>query len=352
MTNPGVLVVTDDPALLQEVQRSAAGAGLPLQQARDAGVALAHWSSAAAVLVGADLAVPLGRASPRRRPHVHLVCLGEADELHFRAAVDVGAESVLAHAAQSGVIADLLAERAEPRPPGQVVAVVPGSGGAGASTLACALAQAAAARGRALVVDCDPRGAGVDRILGLESQLGLRWKTLAASPGRISGESLRTAVPRRGELGLLTWGGASASRPISLEAATVRDVVEAARRVHDLVVVDLPRGDDDVVREVVARSDRVLLVVRPTVTGVAAAARQLGALDTRVGLVVRGRGVGLDSLARSVGAEVLAQMGDQRGLDEAVDLGLGPLRSLRSPLGRAAIGLLDALDDDAGRRAA
>lgn len=352
MTNPGVLVVTDDAALLQEMQRAAAGVGLALHQARDAGAALAHWSAAAVVLVGADLAVTVGRSTPRRRPHVHLVCLGEADEVHFRAAVDVGAESVVAHAGQHGVIADLLAERAESRPPGRVVAVVPGSGGAGASTLACALTQAAAARGRALVIDCDPRGAGVDRILGLESQLGLRWKTLADSPGRISGESLRNAVPRRGELGLLTWGGASASRPTALAAATVRDVVEAARRVHDVVVVDLPRGEDDVVREVVARSDQVLLVVRPTVTGVAAAARQLGVLDTRVGLVVRGRGIGLDSLARSVGAEVFAQMGDQRGLDEAVDLGLGPLRSLRSPLGRTAIGLLDALHDDAGRRAA
>src|SRR5690606_2018123 len=124
MTNPGVLVVTDDAALLQEVQRSAAGAGLPLQHAREARVALAHWSSAAAVLVGADLAVTLGRAGPRRRPHVHLVCPGEADELSFRAAVDVGAESVIAHAGEGGAIADLLAERADSRPPGQVIAVV------------------------------------------------------------------------------------------------------------------------------------------------------------------------------------------------------------------------------------
>src|SRR5690606_34514557 len=135
-----------------------------------------HWAAAAVVFIGADLAASLARASPRRRPHVHLVCRGLADEAHFRAAVEVGAESVVAMASDSGWIADLIAERAEPRAPGQVVAVVPGSGGAGASTFACALAQAATARGRALVVDADPRGAGIDRILGLESRPGLRWR--------------------------------------------------------------------------------------------------------------------------------------------------------------------------------
>jgi hypothetical protein len=33
---------------------------------------------------------------------------------------------------------------------------------------------------------------------------------------------------------------------------------------------------------------------------------------------------------------VLATMGDQRGLDEAINLGAGPLRSARGPLARAA----------------
>ncbi|UMG94017.1 hypothetical protein [Nocardioides sp. TF02-7] len=37
---------------------------------------------------------------------------------------------------------------------------------------------------------------------------------------------------------------------------------------------------------------------------------------------------------------VLAQMRDQKGLAEALDLGLGPLRSRRGPLARAAAAVL------------
>jgi hypothetical protein len=40
---------------------------------------------------------------------------------------------------------------------------------------------------------------------------------------------------------------------------------------------------------------------------------------------------------------VLAEMGEQRGLAESIDLGLGPVRSRRSALGRAAAEVLDQL---------
>jgi hypothetical protein len=41
-------------------------------------------------------------------------------------------------------------------------------------------------------------------------------------------------------------------------------------------------------------------------------------------------------VGRLVGAPVLLRMPDQRGLAEAIDVGLGPVRSHRGPLGRAA----------------
>jgi hypothetical protein len=41
-------------------------------------------------------------------------------------------------------------------------------------------------------------------------------------------------------------------------------------------------------------------------------------------------------VAELVGAPVVAQMADQRGLAEALDLGLGPVRSRRGPLAAAA----------------
>jgi hypothetical protein len=59
-----------------------------------------------------------------------------------------------------------------------------------------------------------------------------------------------------------------------------------------------------------------------------------------------------ETLGRAVGAPVLHRMGDQRGLAEAIDVGLGPVRSRRGSLGRAASSVLAALADRAASRAA
>jgi len=125
----------------------------------------------------------------------------------------------------------------------------------------------------------------------------------------------------------------------------VREVLSAARRGHDLVVVDLPRTPDPLVDEVAARCDRLLVVTVPSVVGVASAVRTCARHrdPTSVRLVVRGSGVDPQAIARAAGVPVLARMQDQRGLDEAIDLGLGPVRSRRGALGRAAGEVLDQL---------
>jgi hypothetical protein len=71
----------------------------------------------------------------------------------------------------------------------------------------------------------------------------------------------------------------------------------------------------------------------------------VGALPdrSRVGLVVRGRGADPRRVAELVGAPVLATMADQRGLAEALDVGLGPVRSRRGPLAAAAREVLSAV---------
>ncbi|NHA00849.1 hypothetical protein G5V59_15460 [Nocardioides sp. W3-2-3] len=56
--------------------------------------------------------------------------------------------------------------------------------------------------------------------------------------------------------------------------------------------------------------------------------------------MLRGEAFDPDEVRRAVGLPVLVQMRDQRGLAEAVDLGLGPLRSTRGPLARAAAQVL------------
>jgi hypothetical protein len=81
------------------------------------------------------------------------------------------------------------------------------------------------------------------------------------------------------------------------------------------------------------------------VPGVSAAVRLCGSFPDpgRLGLVVRGSGVEDDAVASLVRAPVLVRMSDQRGLAEAIDLGFGPVRTRRGPLGRAAAGVLAGL---------
>jgi hypothetical protein len=143
-------------------------------------------------------------------------------------------------------------------------------------------------------------------------------------------------------LGALTW---RAGAPGSLQAFAVREVLSAARRGHDFVVVDLPRGADPVAAELADRCDRLLVVVVPTVVGVAAAVRICARYPDRsaVRLVLRGAGIDPHAVERATGVPVLVQMSEQRGLAETVDLGLGPARSRRGALGRAAGQALDQL---------
>jgi secretion/DNA translocation related CpaE-like protein len=334
MTAP--LFVTRDDTLLDELLRLAAAAGITPDVAHDGGAALRAWSAASLVLVGSDLAEEVARLSPSRRAGVHVVSWGAVPDDLFRTALAVGAEDVAELPRSAGWVTDLLTDLGDAtRSRGLVIGVVGGSGGAGATTFACALGQLAARSGPTLVVDADPLGPGADRVLGLEGQDGVRWDALCQTTGRLSARSLREALPRRGPLGVLTWYAGS---PGSLQAFAVREALSAARRGHDTVVVDLPRTSDPVVDEVVSRCDQLLVVVVPTVAGVASAARLCARLQDRagVGLVVRGRGVAAQEIARLTGVPVVADMADQRGLAESIDLGLGPVRSTRGPLGRAA----------------
>ena len=303
---------------------------------------LAAWSTAPVVLVGADLAAALVDLAPPRRPGVQLVGWSPAPTGTFRDALLIGAERVIELPVGADLVAELLTDLGDAgRGEGALLGVVGGSGGAGATTLACALGQVASARGPTLVVDLDPLGPGCERVLSLDDAPGVRWDSLGTSSGRLSGRSLREAVPRREELGVLGWSAAAAA----LDPRAVREALSAGRRGHDTVVVDLPRSGaaDVAVAETVARCGLVAVVVVPTVTGVAAAARWVAAHAerARVVLVVRGRGADPRRVSDLVRAPVVATMSDQRGLAEAIDLGLGPARSRRGPLVAAARALLE-----------
>ncbi|MBJ7357544.1 septum site-determining protein Ssd [Nocardioides sp.] len=339
MTAP--VLVTRDPALLDELRRLAAAAGVPLETERQVGTALRRWTSAPLVLVGTDVGVELAALSPPRRAQVLLVGTAPVPDAAFRTAVALGVDEVVEVPSRSAWLTELLTDLGDDDPvPGRVVGVVAGSGGAGATTFACALAQVAARDGTAVVVDTDPLGPGADRVLGLDGCPGVRWGDLGETSGRLGARSLRDALPSRAGLAALTWETGTLGE---LAPQVVRESLSAARRGHALVVVDLARSADPLVADVALRCDALVVVARSTVASAAATVRVVGrfADHPSVSLVARGTETVAEQVASVAGLPLLATMRDQRGLVERVDLGLGPVRGRRGPLARAARCVLD-----------
>ncbi len=333
------VLVSADELLRSDVLRLAAAAGVVVDVARDPSTALRRWPVAPVVLVGADLAGALAATAPPRRAGVHVLGHGALPDDLFRHALGVGAESVAALPASETWLVELLTDVGDgAATPGVTIGVLAGSGGAGATVFACALAQAATTRGAALLVDADPLGPGSDRVLGVEGDAGVRWDAMLQATGRLSARSLRESLPRRGALSVLTW---PADGSASLQPFALREVLSAGARGFGCVVVDLPRRPGKVVDEAVSRCDHVVLVCGLTVPAVAAASRitrtlLAGAVSRH--LVTRGGagGVAPAEVSQVLGIPLLVAMTDQRGLDEAVNLGAGPLRSPRGRLARAA----------------
>jgi secretion/DNA translocation related CpaE-like protein len=236
---------------------------------------------------------------------------------------------------------------------GQLIAVVGGRGGAGASVFASALAVQAALRvGRVLLVDCDPLAGGLDLLLGIEHVDGLRWPDLPATGGRVPAGALHGALPAvslppasSGQLTVLSCGRAG-EQPL---AAALESVLDAGLRSGDTVVCDLPRHLPAGVLEVLRRADLVTLVVPAEVRAIAAALPLAGRLlefGRPVAAVVRGPSPGGLLPADLMGAlpvPVLASMRPAPRLAEALERGRLPFLSSRGPLAVAAQTVLDAL---------
>jgi secretion/DNA translocation related CpaE-like protein len=356
MTSPTgpALLITADELLGEELLRLAAAAGTSLDLARETTAGMRGWSGASLVLVGGDQAGAVADQRPPRREQVHVVAHGPVPGEVFRSALEVGAQDVVELPSAATWLVELLTDATDGRraPRGRTLGVVAGSGGAGATSFACALAWTAARDLPAVLVDLDPLGPGVDRVVGLEGVDGVRWDALVSSRGRLGSRSLRSALPDRTGLAVLTWG---AGTPVDLDAAVVREVLSAAQRGNDVVVIDLPRAVDDVTAEVITRCDLLLVVVEASVPGVASAgkvAARLRPLNDRLALVVRRSRAAVPSaqVARALDLPLLADVGRQRRLAEHVDLGLGPVHGRRSALARAARTVLTA--QEPGRVAA
>lgn len=345
MTMTPALLVTRDDAVLEDVLRLAAAAGVPLDVAHDTAAALRSWGPASVVLVAADQATVLARGRPPLRDHVHVLTRDQAPDALFRDALALGARDVLELPAADDWVVELLTDALDgAQTRACSIGVVAGSGGAGASTFACALAAAGARTAPALLLDLDAWGPGLDRVAGLDDAAGVRWHDLTEASGRLSSRSLRDALPGRDLLSVLTFGSA----PGRLESDAVREVVSAGRRGSGLLVVDLPRSLDGSAAEVAVGCDLVVLVAQTAVSSVASSvkvATRLRDLGARVGLVVRTSAGSLSdsAVAEALQLPLLASYPTRARVHEQLELGLGPPTASRSPLVRAARSVLDAV---------
>lgn len=197
MVRPRALVIARDRELLSDLDRVAAVAGCEVDLADCASRGRRFWSTAPLVLLDVGVLDECAGAGLSRRPGVLVLCRGEPSAGLWRQAVGVGAETVLAlpesETALVNALSDIM-EGGDRR--GRVLAVVGGRGGAGASSFAAAAALVAQRRGhRALLIDCDPLGGGLDFLLGAEQVDGLRWPELPLAGGRVAAAALHDALP-------------------------------------------------------------------------------------------------------------------------------------------------------------
>jgi secretion/DNA translocation related CpaE-like protein len=346
-----VIVITCDPALLAEVERAAAAAGVGLAHSRSAPPA-GVWRQAPMVLVDAADCIATAEAGLPRRDDVVVLAATDLGAEHWRACLALGVRRVIAAAAADELVR-LLAESAGAGSTGpgggRAVAVIGACGGAGATVLAIATAFAAQRGGRPCVlVDLDPWGPGLDVAVGLERAGGARWGDIAAPGGRLPVEVLHRALPtlRAGRARLAMLGHArTGARPV--DPMLLDTVLDAAVRSGEMCVLDLPRAQSAAADRAIARADLTVLVVPADVRGCYGAARvasRLSDVGVRPALVVRGPspgGLGADDIAATLQLPLLVAMRPEPGLDHRLDAGDPPGTRPRGPLARAASTVLD-----------
>jgi secretion/DNA translocation related CpaE-like protein len=157
----------------------------------------------------------------------------------------------------------------------QIIGVISGCGGAGASVLAASVAACAAelTSGQAVLVDCDRLGGGIDVLLGCEQHPGPRWPQVRLGGGELSADSLLGALPRWGSVSFL-----AADSPDDIDPDAVLQVVSSAVQAAP-VILDVPRWPSPLRAAILQRCHRVVLVVPAEVRAVTASAVVAAALD-------------------------------------------------------------------------
>jgi secretion/DNA translocation related CpaE-like protein len=319
-----------DEALLDDLLKLAAAAGCDLERVPDAAAARQRWSSAPLVLLDqTGVTECVAQSLPARGAVVVVAADPEPPEL-WKQAMELGAERVITLPGAEPWLVNALADAVEgpPSNSGTVLAVLGARGGAGASVFSVAVGLTALKSGKnTLLIDCDPRGGGLDVVLGAESEAGLRWPDMQLSAGRIAAASLHESLPtrRRGNAQLTLLSGARQGEGPAPDA--VAAVIEAGRRAGEVVVCDVPRQLDATAWAAIDRADLTVIITPAEVRAAITAAQTAQELTTRgatTKLIVRGPspgGLRPDEIAASAGVPLLTTMRPEPQLAQSLERG-------------------------------
>jgi secretion/DNA translocation related CpaE-like protein len=322
-----LLLVTADSLIINSVRGIVEPLGIDVQVVGSPLIARDIWESSAFVLVGSDLAGECVENLAPRRSHLIVVHNKEQSEGEgiaqpnferdiWRHAVALGAENVLELPAANFWLVDALSPFVSSQPTkgivgSNVISVIGGSGGAGASTFAVNLAAIALSQGMAsVVIDLDRFGGGIDLILGAEEISGTRWPDIDPGAGRIAEDTLRAALPKVNGVTFLSQSR-TASGEVTIEV--IAAVVDAARRAFDLVVLDLPREHSECNDLLIGQSLLTCVITRNHVRSIAASislaqwVRKLGN-QTRFVVISDSKGLGLPDVCGALGDQGITEI--------------------------------------------
>jgi len=321
-SEPSVVLVSADHHLQQVCFAAAAAAGAPLRAVHRQDETRTAWRSAAAVLIGADMAEQIAHWSMPQREAVYIVGEDADKETLCAWSMPLRASVIAVPGGVRWLSRVVLGRETVRDDGGQVVAVAGGSGGVGASTLAAGLAVLAARGGvTAALVDLDPYAGGADLTLGGEQAAGWRWDKLRTAAGQIA--DITAMMPRVEGVTVVSMERQGASMP-TVDA--IEAVVDCLARAHALVVVDAGRLGL-VAPEVLGMCGRTLVVTGQSVRQVAAARSGCTAAQRGFGIVVRVArhgAIAAGDVASSIGLPLIGTVPETPQLADFANRGVAP----------------------------
>ena len=302
---PKVLISISDPKLKSEVT----------------GLVNAAAISQTQELKEADLAiVELGTALANRAntPIVLISDLPPQLE-NFKFAMQQGATDLLELPKESAILLQRLSDLENKKSVrAKTIAVISGSGGAGASTVAAMAAWGMRRRFQTVLVDLAPDGGGIDVIFGQERNPASRWRDFVNSQGEIPSKTFQRELPQVESLALMSHDRGE----IEDSAVINKKVLFSLFQSFELAVVDL---EIENLKNI--NFQEVVLVCTNTVKGVAAAVRknnQIKNAGFTAKLVVRelsGGDVTPEKISQALKLELVAVISTETQFQKDLDRG-------------------------------